>query len=99
MEETIRIIVVHPRKIEVKEVPNTLEALQKLVGGNIEQFRAFSDNDIATLCNEEGYFLDLPDNHHFPGIVGTVLIVGVRGEDFCSVSPSKAKRLMCLFGG
>ena len=41
----------------------------------------------ALICNEEGRILGLPDNGRVCGVdvVGTVLIVGTKGEEFCDV--------------
>lgn len=72
---------------EIIEVDNTLAALQTEVGGYIETVTIASDAVI--ICNEEGRILGLPDNCRVCGVdfVGTVLIVGTKGEEFCDVSP------------
>lgn len=71
---------------EIIEVDNTLKALQQEVGGYIETVTVASDT--AIICNEEGRILDLPNNGRVCGVdvVGTVLIVGTKGEEFCDVS-------------
>ena len=71
---------------EIIEVENTLKALQAEVGGYIETVTIASDAVI--ICNEEGRILGLPYNCRFFGVdfVGTVLIVGTKGEEFCDVS-------------
>ena len=97
-KELMRVVIAHTSRVEVKDIPNTLEALQKIVGGNIEVFRAFADKDIVTICNEEGYLLNLKPNKYFPGIVGNVVICGVNGEEFTSISTEKAKKLARLLG-
>ena len=68
-----------PRHVNVS---NTLEALQRNVGGYIEAVTFASDAVI--LCDEEGRLKGKPYNckigiHDF---VGDILIVGVDGEDF-----------------
>ena len=70
---------------EIIEVDNTLAALQAEVGGYIETVTIASDAVI--ICNEEGRILGLPDNGRVCGVdvVGTALIVGVNGEEFCDV--------------
>lgn len=70
---------------EIIEVENTLKALQAEVGGYIETVTIASDAVI--ICNEEGRILGLPDNGRMCGVdvVGTALIVGVNGEEFCDV--------------
>lgn len=61
---------------------------------------AFGDNiclpyGAAIICNEEGRILGLPDNGRVCGVdvVGTVIIVGVNGEEFCDV-PAFFKRMV-----
>ena len=70
---------------EIIEVDNTLAALQTEVGGYIETVTITSDAVI--ICNEEGRILGLPYNCRFVGVdfVGTVLIVGTKGDEFCDV--------------
>ena len=70
---------------EIIEVDNTLAALQTEVGGYIETVTIASD--AVVICNEEGRILGLPDNGRVCGVdvVGTVLVVGVNGPEFCDV--------------
>lgn len=70
---------------ELVEVENTLKALQQEVGGHIETVTIASD--AVVICNEEGRILGLPDNGRVCGVdfVGTVLIVGTKGDEFCDV--------------
>ena len=70
---------------EIIEVENTLKALQREVGGYIETVTIASDAVI--ICNEEGRILGLPDNCRVCGVdfVGTLLIVGTKGDEFCDV--------------
>lgn len=74
---------------EVIEIENTLEALQKVVGGYIETVRLRIGNAVM-IVNEEGLLLGLPYNTVASGfagqpIVGTALIVGVSGEEFTDI--------------
>ena len=74
---------------EVIEIENTLEALQKVVGGYIETVRLRVGNAVM-IVNEEGLLLGLPYNTLASGfagqpIVGTALIVGVNGEEFTDI--------------
>lgn len=71
-----------PEQIEIE---NTLEALQKQVGGHIETVTL--GPDFCVICNEEGLLMDLPYMGLINGVpfFGPVLLVGVDGEDFCDV--------------
>ena len=61
-------------------IPNTLEALQQIVGGYIETVTFTSD--LVVICNEEGRLINLPFNCEFLGVdfVGTIIFAG-RDED------------------
>ena len=74
------------------EVDNTLKALQEAVGGYIETF-TFAE-DACVICDEEGRLKGKSYNCDFCGVgfVGTILIVGVDGEEFTDV-PDEAVRM------
>lgn len=72
----------------VEWIPNTLEALQELVGGYIE---TVTIRDVVIVCNEEGAINGLPFNcivHSrrvsYP-IFGTLVALGVNGDEFADV--------------
>ncbi len=104
-DKTIRVLVVEPmRPCRVQEVPDELDVLQAIVGGNIESVSVF--NDSATLiCNEDGIALGLPPNRPlvdqnglpYDFILGTFFITGVDGEDFVSLTDSQIKRYRELY--
>ena len=57
----MKVIVLGNGKLEAKEIENTLEELQKIVGGYIEipfLSKVFADNIIDTIINEEGKYID-----------------------------------------
>ena len=61
-EEKISVVLVEPNKYpEVVEIEDTLEAMQKIVGGCIEQYMPF-DDEVAIICNDEGKLNGLPLN-------------------------------------
>lgn len=70
---------------EERSTPNTLEALQKAVGGYIETVTVAAD--VCVVCNEEGRLRGLEPNVTFLGVmfVGPILIVGVKGDEFVSL--------------
>ena len=72
-------------------VSDSLENLQKFVGGYIEAVTLYREEKrhpgVVLICNEEGIPLGLPFNcriHDIP-IFGDFLILGTRGEEFCDV--------------
>lgn len=71
-----------PRMVDI---PNTLEALQEAVGGRIETVSLFED--ACVVCDEEWRIKGKPYNCNILCMAfgGTVLLVGVNGEEFCDV--------------
>lgn len=72
---------------ELCTIANELDSLQEAVGGHIEVF-GFAE-DLAIICDEEGKLKGKPFNCELCGeaFVGTILFVGVDGEEFDDVSP------------
>ena len=70
---------------ELADIENTLEALQAEVEGYIETVTLCSD--VCLIANEEGLINRMPLNTHFAGNpwFGTLLLVGVNGDEFCDV--------------
>ena len=86
MQELIQVIVKPPGELpEVRTIPNTLEALQEIVGGYIETVTV--ETDLVAIVNEEGRLMGLPYNVHLCGvpIVGPLIFAGVDGDEFCDV--------------
>ena len=58
----ISVLLVEPNKYpKMIEIDDTLEAMQAVVGGDIEEYMPF-DDDVAIICNEEGKVRGLPLN-------------------------------------
>lgn len=71
MNKTIKVIVIHPGCIaECIRIPNTLKAMQELVGGHIETVPLI--NGLTAVVNEEGRLRGLKPNIF--GLVGTIFI-------------------------
>ena len=66
-------------------ISDTLENLQKTVGGYIETVTLAQD--LVVICNEEGRLQGLEPNCTIFGIgfVGTIAVVGVDGDAFADV--------------
>ena len=101
----MKILVVEPMKpCEVREIPDTLEAMQALVGGHIQAVYPFRD-DVALVCNEEGRNLGLPYNRPLTNdrgvpyemICGTFFLAGVGPEDFISLTDDQIQRYKALY--
>lgn len=96
----MRIVLKEPSMpARVMVVPNELRMLQQLVGGYIEVVQV--TEHIAILCNEEGKLFRLDPNLEYNGdqLVGTVLFVGTKGDEFVSLSETDAKLLASKYRG
>lgn len=91
----MKIVVVEPHKAAYeKEIEHTLENLQQIVGGYIEAI--YNDDGTALVCNEEGKLMGLEGNRRIGNdiIAGTFFVVGVSGEDFCSLTDEQTKKYL-----
>ena len=63
----ISVLLVEPNKYpKMIEIDDTLEAMQAVVGGDIEEYMPFED-EVAIICNEEGKVQGLPPNRAIYG--------------------------------
>ena len=61
-DSKIKVLLVEPEKYPKEiEIDDSLEAMQEVVGGDIEEYMPY-DDDIAIICNEEGKVRGLPLN-------------------------------------
>lgn len=84
----IKVVVQNPGEISrIVTVPNTLEALQELVGGYIEVHHI--SGSLLLVMDEEGRLKGLPENVRcvqYGTIVGPVFITADQDEDFRSLT-------------
>lgn len=94
MEKKIKVIMVEPMKEpNLAEVENTLEGLQKAVGGYIETLCL--EDYVVLVCNEEGKLMGLPGNRSLGNdiIAGTFLVVGSNDDgEFVSLTEDKIRQ-------
>ena len=87
-DEKIRVLVVEPMKEpKVEYIENTLDDMQRVVGGLIEEIDL--DNNTVLVCNEEGKLMNLQANRRVGRdvIAGTFFIAGDDGsEDLVSLT-------------
>ena len=78
---------------EIAEIENTLETVQREVGGYIETVTIA--NDCVIICNEEGLINGEKFNVNFLGLqfFGTILISGREKDIFASLTP----KILALF--
>lgn len=99
-EKQILVIVKHPGEEPYVEplFDNTLEAFQQAVGGYIETV-TFATYE-TVVCNEEGRLMGLPHNCTVMGVdfCGTILVAGVKGDEFASLKGSSVPMLLRSLG-
>lgn len=100
--KTISVLLVQPNKYpKMIEIEDTLEAMQAVVGGGIEEYMPFED-EVAIICNEEGKVNGLPlnraiydsDKQMIDIMAGDFFIchAPVSSEKFLSLPPDLAKK-------
>ena len=81
----IEVMVFEPGKTgELRTIDDSLESMQKIVGGYIELSTISSR--LAAVCNEDGLALRLPANRW--GFVGTFFVVGLKSSEYVSLTES-----------
>lgn len=101
----MKVLVVEPMKpCEVREIPDTLEAMQAIVGGYIQAVYPFQE-EVAVVCNEEGRNLNLPYNRPlmdesglpYDIVCGTFFMAGFSGEHFVSLTEEQIQKYKALY--
>ena len=94
MNSTMTILKIMPgHKPEKITIPHTLDAMQRLVCGNIQAIYPYEDL-VAIVCNEEGKLLGMEPNRAIRNedgdildiICGTFFICGLTEDDFDSLT-------------
>ena len=94
-DEKLRVIHVEPgKRASVIEIEDKLEAMQKLVGGMIEEYMPWED-DVAVICNDEGKMLGLPLNRGIRGEDGQLQDI-IAGDFFLCYAPIESERFLSL---
>lgn len=83
---TLRVLVVEPLRAPYsRELPDTLEEMQKLVGGTIQAIYPFEE-PVALICHDEGKLLGLPPNRALRDEKGVLYDI-VCGTFFLCAAP------------
>ena len=92
----MKILVIEPLKEPyVKDIPNTLEAKQEIVGGLIQAIYPFDYPEIALICNEEGKLNHLPLNRALFDEKGNIVDI-VSGTFFLCSAPADSENFESL---
>jgi len=104
-EDKIKVVLVKPmQKPQIVEIGSSLEDMQQIVGGLIEQVMPFEE-EVAFVCNEDGKNdgLDLnralkyPDGKIADIIAGDFFICSAKGENFTSLTDEQTQRYSDMF--
>lgn len=95
----LKVIIKEPNKTAViTTIAKTLKEYQKLVNGYIECIPYPNINNVSIIVNEEGKLKGLQPNFNLPeygeAVVGTAIIVGVRGVDFTNIPNNKIQPIL-----
>ena len=96
--EKIKVLIVEPTLDPcVKEIENTLEKKQKIVGGLIEFVEL--EDDIDLICNEKGKIYNLPMNRIIKNdiICGTFIIAGQKNGESISLTDKQIRKYKSYF--
>ena len=76
------------------EIEDSLDAMQELVGGPIEEYMPFED-DVAIVCNEEGKMMRLPWNRGIKDEDGQLMDI-IAGDFFICYAPIESEKFLSL---
>ena len=80
-------VLIKDGNVRLEQIPYTLQALQKIVGGYIETVPSITGGaNLVDIVNDEGLLLGLKANPTFPQYVGNVVIAAVKGDRFRSLT-------------
>lgn len=93
--ETISVLLIQPGKYpKIVEVEDSLEAMQALVGGDIEEYTPFED-EVALICNDEGKISGLPLNRAIYDSEHQMIEI-MAGDFFICHAPFTSEKFMSL---
>ncbi len=82
----MRILIVEPeRRPEIREIDDSLKAMQDIVGGLIQSI--YLDDSVALVCNDEGKLMNLPANRGLRDENGQMYDIIFGAFFLCGVPP------------
>lgn len=94
-QDKLKVLLVEPHKYpKVVEIPHTLEAMQELVGGYIEEYMPF-DDDVAIVCNEEGKMMGEELNRAIYDKENQMIDI-IAGKFFVCYAPIESEKFLSL---
>ena len=91
----MKVIVVRPyRQPTVENIGETLEDLQRIVGGYIQEVMPW-DDEVALVCNEEGKLMGLPLNRPLCDEDGQIVDY-IAGTFFLAYAPWESESYLSM---
>ena len=92
----ISVLLVEPNKYpKMIEIDDTLEVMQTVVGGDIEEYMPFED-EVAIICNEEGKITGMAPNRAVYEENSREMLDIICGKFFVAYAPFEAERFQSL---
>lgn len=92
----ISVLLVEPNKYpKMIEIDDTLEVMQTVVGGDIEEYMPFED-EVAIICNEEGKITGMAPNRAVYEENSREMLEIICGKFFIVYAPFEAERFQSL---
>lgn len=92
----ISVLLVEPNKYpKMIEIDDTLEVMQTVVGGDIEEYMPFED-EVAIICNEEGKITGMAPNRAVYEENSREMLDIICGKFFITYAPFDAERFQSL---
>lgn len=92
----ISVLLVEPNKYpKIIEIDDTLEVMQTVVGGDIEEYMPFED-EVAIICNEEGKITGMAPNRAVYEENSREMLDIICGKFFIVYAPFEAERFQSL---
>ena len=92
----VSVLLVEPNKYpKMIEIDDTLEAMQEVVGGDIEEYMPFED-EVAIICNDEGKVNGLTPNRAVYEENSREMLDIICGKFFVAYAPFEAEKFQSL---
>ena len=104
-DNLLTVLVVEPGKPPYpRQIPDTLQAMQAVVGGDIDATYPYED-PVALVFNSSGKFAGLQPNRllrlengdPYDVVCGTFFLAGLGGETFVSLTPEQLQKYGSLY--
>lgn len=94
-KDSLRVLYIRPKRVpQIVEIEETLDAMERLVNGNIEEYMPF-DDDVAIICNAEGKYRKQELNRAIYDSKGKISDV-IAGDFFLCYAPADSENYLSM---